>query len=138
MKKSPRSIISSTSSMISMSTIEDIIDHLKYQKFRGSTKKNYTSVWKNFNQFYIQLDKKRKCWEDQITLFVGYLIHHKGAKSQTVKSYLSATRATLKNNGIKLNEDLFFLNSLTKACRLQNDTFRVRLLIQKPLQVRNG
>ena len=133
MRKPTRSIISSTSSTISTSTIEDIIDHLKYQKFRGSTRKNYTSVWKSFNQFYIQLDKKPKCWEDRITLFVGYLIHHKGAKSQTVKSYLSVIRATLKNDGIKLNEDLFLLNSLTKACKLQNDTFRVRLPIQKPL-----
>ena len=66
---------------------------------------------------------------------MGYLIHIKKAKSQTIKSYISAIRVTLKNEGIKLNEDLFLMNSLMKACKLQNDYIRTRLPIWKPLLI---
>ena len=57
----------------------------------------------------------------------------KQAQLQTIRSYLSAIRATLQNLGIKLNEDIFLLNSLTKACRLKNDSFCLWLPIQKQL-----
>ena len=131
--RSKNSKSSSSKSTISTASIQNVIDRLRYQRVRSSTKRNYQSVWKNFNEFYIRLDDKPKRWEDRITLFVGYLIHQKKAKSQTIRSYLSAIRATLKNENIKLNEDLFLLNSLTRACKLQNDSYRLRLPIQKPL-----
>ena len=124
---------STISTTISTSSIEDVIDRLKYQRVCESTKKNYQSVWKTFNEFFIKLDRKPRKWEDRILLFVGYLIDTKKAKSQTIKSYLSAICATLKNEDVELDENLFMLNSLTRACQLQNDTYRVRLPIQKPL-----
>ena len=37
----------------------------------------------------------------------------------------------LKINGVAISEDQYLLNSLTKACKLKNDCFRVRLPIQK-------
>ena len=39
----------------------------------------------------------------------------------------------LKIDGIKLNEDLFLVNSLTRACKLQNDRVRTRLPIRKSM-----
>ena len=121
--------------MISTSSIEGIIERLKGQQFRGSTRRNYRSVWKGFNEFFIKLDVKPLQWEERIILFVGYLIQHRKAKSQTIRSYLSAIRATLQNEGIKLEEDRFLLNSLTCACKLTNDSFHVCLPIQKPLLI---
>ena len=115
--------------------IEGIIERLKGQQFRGSTRRNYRSVWKGFNEFFIKLDVKPLQWEERIILFVRYLIQHRKAKSQTIRSYLSAIRATLQNEGIKLKEDRFLLNLLTHVCKLTNDSFRVCLPIQKPLLI---
>ena len=53
-------------------------------------------------------------------LFVAHLVKEK-KQSSTVKCYLSAIRATLKNEGIELRENLYLLNSLTRACKLEND-----------------
>ena len=50
-----------------------------------------------------------------------------------VKSYISAIGAVLKNDGVKLQEDTCLLNSLTKACRLQNDIIMTRLPIYRDL-----
>ena len=64
-------------------------------------------------------------------LFLGYLIDS-CKQSATVKSYLSAIRAVLKDDGVKLNEDLFLVSSsLTRACKYKNDNFRTRLPLQK-------
>ena len=69
-------------------------------------------------------------WEDRIVLFIGYLIDNK-KQSATVKSYVSAIRAVLKDDGIKLNEDLFLVSSLLRACKYVNDQAKTRLPIQK-------
>ena len=100
------------------------------ERFRSSTRKSYWCVWRIFNKFFIKLDCKLNNWEDRIVLFVGFLVEN-GLKSVTVKSYLSAIRAVLLENKIKLNEDLFLLSSLTRACKLQNDRVLTRLPVQK-------
>ena len=58
-----------------MKDIENIVDQLKHQRNRLSTRKNYYCVWKQFNQFFIRLDKKPDNWEERLILFVGYLVH---------------------------------------------------------------
>ena len=65
-------------------------------------------------------------------LFIGYLINEK-KQSSTVRSYISAIKAVLKSNKIKVAEDQYLLASLTRACKLQNDKIRMRLPIQKDL-----
>ena len=92
-------------------------------------KRNYYAVWKLFNKFFIRLDKKPSRWEDRLSLFVGHLVHHK-YQSSTVKSYISAIKAVLWMNNIKITEDQYLLASLTRACRLWNDKIRTRLPIQ--------
>ena len=54
-------------------------------------------------------------------------------KSNPQQSYISAIRAVLQDNNIKLNEDQYLINSLTKACKLVNDRVRTRLVIQKAM-----
>ena len=111
--------------------MERIVEQLKMNKHRKSTKLNYYGIWKNFNEFFIKLDIKPETWEDRLILFVGYLIDTKHCKANTVKSYISAIKAVLMDDGITLNPDHYLLNSLTKACRYKNDQVRTRLPIQK-------
>ena len=116
-------------SQISTNSIEQIIQKLKLQKYRDSTRNNYYTIWKLFNRFFVRLDRKPSSWEKRIQLFVGYLIENK-KQSSTVKSYISAICAVLQDNDIKLDEDLFLINSSMKACRLVNDKVRTSLPIQ--------
>ena len=120
----------STSSSISTKAVEHIIEKLKSNNNRLSTKKTYYNIWKKFNQFFIRLDRKPKTWEDRLTLFVGYLVQDKN-KSSTIKSYISAVRSVLMEDGVKLNEDKYLLTSLTRACKLKNDHVQTRFPIRK-------
>ena len=97
-----------------------------------TTRNNYLSVWRSFNNFIIRLDCKPKRWEDRLVLFVGFLINEK-KKATTIRSYISAIKSVLADDGVVLCEDRCLLNALTKACRLNNDTVRTRLPIQKGL-----
>ena len=130
--KSRSSSSSSTSSRLSTLKIEDIIERLKTQQYRPSTSKTYYQAWKAFNQFFVRLDVKPKSWEYHLTLFVAHLVNEK-KQSSTVKSYISAIKAILRQQDIEIQEDRLLLNSITRACRLNNDTLRTRLPIKKTL-----
>ena len=123
--------LKSTSSSISTSEMQAIVDKLKNERNRRSTRKNYHDIWRTFNEFYIKLDEKPRAWEDHVTLFVGYLIEVKHAKSSTIRSYISAIRSVLLEDGVQLSENKFLLSSLTRACRFVNDKVRTRLPIYK-------
>ena len=112
--------------------IENIIDRLKNERYRTSTKKSYRSVWKNFNRFFIRLDVKPSNWEDRVSLYTGYLI---GCKKQSsmVKSYNLAIKVVLCDIGIELDLDRCLITSLTKACQMVNDSVRTRLPIKKAI-----
>ena len=114
---------SSTTSHISTLEIPRIVEKLRLQKHHSSTCKNYYTVWKLFSKFCLSLDTKPPTWEDRIILFIGYLIDN-NKQSSPVKSYISAIRAILQDDGIKLNEDLFLVSSLTQACKYVNDKAR--------------
>ena len=131
-KKTKKGSSSSTSSRLSTVKISQIVEQLKHEQHRSSTKKNYYTVWKLFNRFYIRLDDKPKEWTDRLTLFVGYLIQN-NKQSSTVRSYISAIKAVLKTNNIKIEEDQYLLASLTKACRLRNDSICHRFPIRKSM-----
>ena len=68
-------------------------------------------------------------WEERIMLFVAFLIEEN--KQSTIKSYLSAIRAVLRQDRINLQEDQFLLTSLTRAACLRNDKVKLHLPIQK-------
>ena len=121
---------SSTSMTISTDEVQRIVDHLQLDIVQESTKNNYFVIWHNFNEFFIKLDKKPRSWEQQLVLFIGYLINKK-RKSGTIRSYISAIKAVLRNVNVKLNPDNYLLNSLTRACKLKNDRVQTRLPICK-------
>ena len=123
---------SSTLSTVSSAAIKAVIDRLKCQGQRESTRAIHHGVWKTFNDFNVKLDNKPSSWEDRLTLFVGYLICKK-LKLSTIKSYISAIWTVLTYIGIELNENKVLLTSLIKACKIHNDCIKSKLPIQKGL-----
>ena len=101
------SISASTSSRISTAEIRNIVDKLSRLRHRDSTCANYYSVWKVFSKFCLHLDIKPKSWQDRLTLFVGYLVDE-GKQSSTVKSYISAIKDVLKDDGSDIKKNTFF------------------------------
>ena len=108
------------------------MDLLKHQGHRDSTRKNYHSIWKLFNHFFLRLDDKPLSWGERLILFVGFLIHS-NKKVSTVNSYVSAIRTVLSEHGEEINEDKQVLKALTKACKLKNNHIVTRLPITRDL-----
>ena len=131
-RKSTHSYTSSNSSRISAAVITNIIERLKSERFRDFTRCTYHKIWKLFGKFYIQLDEKPNNLEDKIVFFAAFLIENQ-LQSVTVKTYISAIRSVLVEDGIRLNKDKFLLTSLTRASRLKNDRVSIRLPIYKDL-----
>lgn len=109
-----------------------IKEKIKGLGIRPSTRKGYYRRWKALNKFLIKFDTIPDTWEERITLYVTHLINQK-KKSATVKSYLSAIRYILREDGVDLNENKIELAALIKACKLQNDKLYIRLPIQYKL-----
>ena len=78
---------------------------------------------------------KPTTWPERLTLFVGYLIDNK-KQSATVRSYVSAIKAILENDGIKFDADVTTITSLTQACKYVNDKAHKRSPIQKSLLIK--
>ena len=131
-KKSKSGSSNSSQSTISTDSMLDTIERLRVWRHKGSTRENYYAIWKNFNQFYIRLDRKPGKWEDRILLYVAFLIES-NKKSTTIRSYVSALKAILTVNKIEINEDRFLLSSLTRACKMKNDSVKTKLPIHKSL-----
>ena len=123
---------SSEYSTISTTGIKAIVERLRTQQFVDSTKAMYYRVWKQFSNFYFRLDAKPGNWVDRLVLFAGFLIDQ-GKKSKTIKSYISALRAVLKEDNQKFDYDTALLTSLMQACRRKNDFTNTKLPIRKPL-----
>ena len=106
-----------------------VTEKLKGKRLRQSTSENYLAIWRLFNRFVLRLDKKPNLWEDRIILFCAHLVDN-GNQSSTVKSYISAIKSTLQDDGYYLNLDSILIKALTRACRLENDVVKCRLPIQ--------
>ena len=94
-----------------------------------STNKTYHKIWTKFNKFVIRLDTKPKNWEHAVTLYSLFMVKQ-GAKSATLKTYVSAIKKVLVNDGYEWDGSKILLTSLTRMCRLNNDQAFIRLPIQ--------
>ena len=106
------------------------MDRLKTERVRESTRANYYGIWRTFNEFFIKLDIKPQSWEERLVLFAGYLADS-GRKACTIKSYVSAITAVLKEDGVEVNENRFLLSAITKACTFSNEKVWIKFPIQK-------
>ena len=128
-RRSKRSSDTSNTSRISTKAMESLIEKLKTQQTRKSTAKTYLCIWRKFNQFIIRLDVKPKTWEDRASLFLANMVQE-GKQSASIRSYLSAIKRTLIDDGYCWDDNKILLNTLTKACRIINDRVYTRLPIQ--------
>ena len=112
-----------------MARLETIIESLKANQNRNSTLGVYLSVWRQFNRFLLNLDRKPKAWEDRAMLFMAHLIHDKKFQSSTIKSYMSAIKRMLVDDMYDWQDNKILLTTLTRACRVVNDRVRTHLPI---------
>ena len=109
----------------------NILERLRSQRNRESTRTNYLNIWRLFNKFLIKLDIIPEKWEDRVYLFIAHLIH-KGRKSTTIRSYISAIKSVLWEDKYELNNNELELRAITRAGRLTND----QLLPRFPIKLR--
>ena len=128
-KRSNSKSTSSRTSTISAESMSLILENLKGKSQRSSTSKTYLGVWRGFNQFVIRLDVKPHRWEDRVSLFLAHLIDG-GMQSSSIKSYKSAIKKILIHDGYDWDDNIILLSTLTRACKLVNDTVKTRLPIQ--------
>ena len=85
----------------------------------------------------IKLDKKPEKWEDQLGLWITYLIIDE-KESGTIKSYIAAIKSILALENIHISHDGYKLSALVRACRLKKDkkSVALRLPVQKNLHDR--
>ena len=98
------------------------------QQNRDSTSKTYLRIWRQFNKFVINLDVKPASWEERLMLYVTYMVDT-GMQSATIKTYISAIKRVLSDDGYKLNSNQAALHALTRTCKLVNDKVKTRLPI---------
>ena len=101
---------------------------LQNSKHQPSTKSTYLSVWRKFNKFVIRLDSIPKRWEERVSLYIAYLFDQ-GAKSTTIRSYISGIKSILKDDGYDWSDPKLEFAALTSACKLINDRVKTRLPI---------
>ena len=118
-----------SSSSISSQRMNFILEKLKSLKNRDSTKSNYLSVWRKFNNFLIKLDVRPLLWEDRASLFGAALVEQ-GIQSSTLKSYMSAIKRILTDDGYHWDDSKLLLSMLVRGCHVVNDCVKTRLPIQ--------
>ena len=107
-----------------------ILDDLQHNLVQKSTKANYHFVWQNFNKFVIHLDRIPRKWEEKVSLYCAFLSKNR-VKSSTIKSYISAIKYKLVTDGYNWQNKLVAFTTLTKACKLKDDSVYIRLPINK-------
>ena len=111
---------SSVSSRISTQEMTNILEQLKNERNRKTTKSTYLGIWRNFNNFVIKLDVIPNSWERRAILYITYLIDN-GAQSATIKSYISAIKSVLRTIDYEWNQPKWEIKALTKSCKMRND-----------------
>ena len=124
---------SSQSSKISTDYV-NVLEKLKCRQTRASTENNYISICRHLNKFLINLDSRDSnlSWEERTALFGAYLVDG-GIQSSTLKSYFSAIKHILKQDGYKWDDNKVILSSLVRSCKLENDRVKIRLPICRNL-----
>ena len=109
--------------------MEQILETIKSKSLRQSTRVKYHEIWTKFNRFVIALDYRPRKWEDRTPMFCAYMVDS-GYQSTTVKSYISAIKKFLIEDGYDWNDKIVLFNAITCSCKLLNDCVRTRLPIQ--------
>ena len=71
--------------------------------------------------------------EEKVALYCGYLTKIKGVQSCTLKTYISAIKAVLIEDGYDWSQEKAALSSLIKSCKMKNDRLKNHLPIWRSL-----
>ena len=119
------------SSTISTEYMNLLLDKLKMFPVLGRKRNvSYHKIWCLLNKFIIRLDTIPETWRERLVLFVAYLVEE-GKQSSTVKSYISAIKYILRIDHVELNDKIYKLSALTKACKLVNDAVKTKRPVSK-------
>ena len=132
-KNKKSAALSEAGSQISVEYLNEVRETLKNNQHKNSTKRAYHGVWTNFNNFVIRLDYPPEKWEERVSLYCAYLTAHTEIQSSTLRSYVSAIKSKLCTDGYVWNQELVYLSSLIRGCKLKNDVIKVRLPISRSL-----
>ena len=105
---------SSNESTFSATAMRRIIERLKSQLNQPSMNQHYLAIWCQFNRFVICLNIKPNLWEERTALYVAFLVDE-GMQSSIVRSYISAIKRILIDDGYPWEDNKMLLASLTKA-----------------------
>ena len=108
-----------------------ILERLKTQCHQSSRNCNYYLIWHKFNAFVLKLDVRPKSWEQRVSLYGAFLVNQ-GIQSSTLKSYISAIKCVVCTDDYDYvwDDSKVLLHTLTKACKITNDTVTPRLPIR--------
>ena len=108
------------------------LENIKTFKYVPVTRKMYHRAWVSFNKFVISLDRIPPTWEEKLALFLACLVQERRPPG-TIKSYKSAIKAVLCDNGLELDDNQLQLAAVIKACKYMDRSVMVRLPIQRGL-----
>ena len=72
-------------------------------------------------------------WEDRVALYCGHLVFDCNVQSATLKSYVSAIKDVLVNDGYPWKQDKMLMSMLISSCQIKNDRVRNRFPISDSL-----
>lgn len=124
---------SSSDNKIDLGYFKRVVVERNHQKrVAPSSKTSYHGIFDNFLDFLDLFNTLPDRWEDKIVLYVSFLADNI-YEEQTIKSYLSAIRHELKQDGVRLDEDKFLLESIIRSSRFKNREKRERLGISEQM-----
>ena len=124
---------SSRESTLSAEYLTKLVERLRREKHKSTTRRTYHEAWVNFNDFLIRLDKWPDAWDDRLVLYVAEIMDSM-RPSSTIASYVSAVKSVLRDDGVDLGDNSVLLASVLRSCRINNKSeSTLRLPIQKGL-----
>ena len=113
-----------------MSRLKEIVERLKREQICPRSQRTYHHAWHNFSKFMVRLDERPDTWTDSLVYFTANLIVE-GHPKPTIKSYVSAVKHVLQEDGIQLEDNSLALSALLKSTKYTVETGpQLRLPIQ--------
>ena len=114
-KRTTRS--SSQSSRILLKHLQQTAEKLRRQQRCHPSKRTYYQAWHNFNNFIIYLDGWPETWEERLVMFTTNLIEV-GHPEPTIRSYVSAVKEILKEDGVEIDNNSVELTAIFKIVQI--------------------
>lgn len=94
------------------------------------SKRAYHAIFDNFLDFLDLFNTLTDRWEEKMVLYATFLADNIYGED-TIRSYMSAIRYQLQQDGVHLNEDRILLESIVRSTRYKNRQKRQRLGISE-------